>query len=128
MQLTIDADHAPVPLSMQQRVQAAVLLQFVQAGVACRPTMLAICPGMDRRDLEVALAYLIEDGSIDGPPRVTLESLVDLAEGGGLTLTAHGRRRQCKGAADLGKTTAAPPTVMPGEAGATSSFRPPLRS
>jgi hypothetical protein len=67
--------------------------------VACRPTTLAICPGMDRRDLEVALAYLIEDGPIDGPPRVTLESLVDLAEGGGLTLTERGRRRRHKDAA-----------------------------
>jgi hypothetical protein len=83
----------------QVRVQAAVLRQFVQDGTACCPTTAAICPGMDPRDLEVALAYLIEDGSIDGPPRVTLESLVELAQGGGLTLTAHGRRRQDQDAA-----------------------------
>ena len=83
------------PKPMQGRVQAAVLLQFVEGGTACRPTTARICPGADRRDLEVALENLIGTGSIDGPPRVAaLTTLVELAEDGRLTLTAHGRRRQ----------------------------------
>jgi hypothetical protein len=94
MESTTVSKQPHVAFGLQQRVQSAVLLQFVQVGTACCTTTAAICPGMDRRDLEVALTCLIEDGSIDGPPRVTLESLVELARGGGLTLTAHGRRRQ----------------------------------
>jgi hypothetical protein len=58
----------------------------------------AICLGTDRPDLKVALGYPIEDGSIGGPSR-TLDSLVELTEGGGLTLTAHGRSRQDEDAA-----------------------------
>ena len=99
MQQVIASEQPPVRVPMQQRVQAAVLLQFVKDGTACRPRTAAICPGADRRDLEVALRYLIEDGSIDGPLRVALRSLVELAEGGGLMLTAHGRRRQDRDAA-----------------------------
>jgi hypothetical protein len=94
MQLTTAYKQAAAPVGVQQRVQSAVLLQFVEHDAACRPGTAAICPGTDGRDLEVALGYLIEDGAIDGPPRVALMSLVELSEGGGLTLTAHGRRRQ----------------------------------
>jgi hypothetical protein len=88
------ATERPCPKSMQGRVQAAVLLQFVEGGTACRPTTARICPGADRRDLEVALENLIGNGSLDGPPRIALTTLVELAEDGRLTLTAHGRRRQ----------------------------------
>jgi hypothetical protein len=99
MQLRTASEQPTARLGFQQRVQSAVLLQFVRGGAVCRPTTAAICPGTDCRDLEVALAYLIEDGSIDGPPRVTFMSLVELAEGGKLILTAHGRRRQNEDAA-----------------------------
>jgi hypothetical protein len=94
MQPTTAYEPGDAPVGVQQRVQSAVLLQFVEDGKACRAGTASICPGTDSRDFEVALAYLIKDGSIDGPPRVALLSLVELAEGGGLTLTAHGRRRQ----------------------------------
>ena len=77
---------------MQQRVQYAVLLQLAEHETADSATTTAICPGTDRRDLESALGYLIDDGSIEGPTW-RLTSLVALAETGWLTLTASGHRR-----------------------------------
>jgi hypothetical protein len=76
---------------MRRRVQFAVLLQFAESGAADRATTAAICPGTDRWDLEVALASLLGQGSIEGP--LGLETLVTLAEAGKLALTARGRLR-----------------------------------
>jgi hypothetical protein len=45
MQQVIASEQPPVRVPMQQRVQAAVLLQFVKDGTACRPRTAAICPG-----------------------------------------------------------------------------------
>jgi hypothetical protein len=80
------------PRSMQRRVQSAVLQQFAELGSASRSATAAICPGTDRRDLEAALEYLIAEGSIAGPTW-RLDSLAEIAESGGLTLTAAGQVR-----------------------------------
>lgn len=77
---------------MQRRVQAAVLRQLAQRGTATRSATAAICPGTDRRDLEAALEYLIAEGSITGSTW-RLASLAEIAEAGGLTLTAVGQGR-----------------------------------
>ena len=76
---------------MQRRVQFAALLQFAEYGTADWATTAAICPGIDLWDLEVALASLLGQGSIEG--RIGLEKLVPLAEDGKLFLTALGRLR-----------------------------------
>jgi hypothetical protein len=80
------------PVSMQRRVQFTVLLQFLENGSASRGTTRAVCPGTDARDLESALEHLVLDGSLAGPTW-RLATLVELAENGGLTLTALGRLR-----------------------------------
>jgi hypothetical protein len=92
--LKLASDQFPslVPVSMQRRVQFAALLQFAESGAATAATTAAICPGTDHRDLESALGYLIDDGSLEGPS-ARLHSLVVLAEDGGLELTALGRLR-----------------------------------
>jgi hypothetical protein len=76
---------------MQWRVRFAALLQFVEHGRADLATTAAICPGTDRWDLEVALASLLGQRSIEEP--IGLEKLLTLAEDGKLALTALGRLR-----------------------------------
>jgi hypothetical protein len=85
-------DLALPPVSMQRRVQFAVLLQFAERGTAGRATTAAICPSTDRRDFEVALENLLDEGSIEGPAW-RMDSLAALAQGGWLTLTARGQQR-----------------------------------
>ena len=85
-------DPAVPQVSTQQRVQFAALLQLAEHGSADRETTAAICPGTDRRDLEVALENLLDEGSIEGPTW-RMESLAALAQGGWLTLTVRGRLR-----------------------------------
>jgi hypothetical protein len=82
----------PGPVSLQRRVQFAVLLQFAEHGIADRATTAVIVPGTGARDLELALESLIDEGSIDGPvsPR---ETLAEAAGTGWLALTALGRLR-----------------------------------
>jgi hypothetical protein len=85
-------DGVLTPMSIQSRVQFAVLLQFAEHGTADPMTTTAICPGTDHRDLEAALEYLLDEGTIEGPTW-RLESLVALAEGGLLALTPFGQRQ-----------------------------------
>ena len=61
-------------------------------GAADPTTTAAICPGTDQRDLEAALEYLLDEGSIEGQTW-RLESLVALAEGGLMALTELGQRQ-----------------------------------
>ena len=77
---------------MQRRVRFAVLLQLAEHGTADRATTAAMVPGADERDLTMALENLLDDGSIDGPTTRS-DSLVALAEGGLLRLTALGMLR-----------------------------------
>jgi hypothetical protein len=77
---------------MQRRVRFAVLLQLAEHGAADRATTAAMVPGADERDLTMALENLLDDGSIDGPSARS-DSLVALAEGGLLRLTALGMLR-----------------------------------
>ena len=74
------------------RVRFAVLLQLAEHGTADRVTTAAMVPGTDERDLVLALENLLDEGSIEGPAK-RRESLVQLAEGGWLTLTALGMLR-----------------------------------
>jgi len=90
--LASEQTPSPIPVSMQRRVQFAALLQFAESGAATAATTAAICPGTDHRDLETALGYLIDDGSLAGPS-ARLHSLIVLAEDSGLELTALGRLR-----------------------------------
>jgi hypothetical protein len=85
-------DVVLTPTTIQSRVQFAVLLQFGEHGAADPTTTTAICPGADQRDLEAALEYLLDEGTIEGPTW-RLESLVALAEGGLLALTALGQQQ-----------------------------------
>jgi hypothetical protein len=77
---------------MQRRVRFAVLLQMAEHGRADRATTAAMVPGADERDLTLALENLLDEGSIEGETW-RAESLVELAEGGWLRLTALGRLR-----------------------------------
>lgn len=79
-------------MALQRRVQFVALLQLAEHGTADVATTAAICRGSDRRDLEVALEYLLEEGSIVGPTW-RLSSMVALAEDGRMTLTVLGQRR-----------------------------------
>ncbi len=74
------------PGATQHRVQFVALLQLAEHGTADLATTVAICPGTDRRDLESALGYLLDEGSIEGPSW-RLSSLVALVEAGQFTLT-----------------------------------------
>jgi hypothetical protein len=85
-------DVVLTPMTIQRRVQFAVLLQLAEHGAADPSTTRAICPGTDGRDLEAALEYLLDEGSVEGPTW-RLESLVALAEAGLLALTALGQRQ-----------------------------------
>ena len=77
---------------MQRKVRFAALLQIAEHGRADRATTAAMVPGAGEPDLRVALENLLDEGSIEGPTwRAT--SLVELAEGGWLRLTALGRLR-----------------------------------
>ena len=83
----------PAPLvPLQQRVQFIILLQLADHGTPPSAMTAAICPGADRRDFESALACLLDEASIQGPPG-RLSSLVALAEAGQFTLTALGQQR-----------------------------------
>jgi hypothetical protein len=73
-------------------VQFVALLQLAEHGTADLSTTVAICPGTDRRDLESALGYLLDERSIEGPSW-RLSSLVALVEARQFTLTTGGRRR-----------------------------------
>ena len=82
----------PPLVPSQQRVQFVTLLQLAEHGAPTLATTAAICPGTDRRDFEAALACLLDEASIQGPPG-RLSSLVALAEAGQFTLTALGQQR-----------------------------------
>ena len=90
--LTGTVNIGPGPVSTQRRVQFAVLLQFAAHAGADRATTSAMCPGTDARDLESALGYLVDQGSLAGPTW-HLRPLVALAKDGLLSLTAMGQRR-----------------------------------
>jgi hypothetical protein len=77
---------------VQRRVQFAVLLQLAGHGMAARLATSAMVPGTGDRDLTVALESLLDDGAIDGPTG-RLESLIELAEAGRMTLARVGRLR-----------------------------------
>jgi hypothetical protein len=79
-------------VSVQRRVQLSALLHFAEQATADRATHAAVCPGAERRDLEVALQSLLDDASIEGPTW-RMESLAALTRGGWLRLTARGRQR-----------------------------------
>lgn len=79
------------PSSVQRQVQFAVLLQLAHSGVADPLVTSTMVPGTDERDLKLALENLFDEGSIEGPAAV--ESLVELAATGRLTLTPAGRQR-----------------------------------
>ena len=81
-----------MPGIRQQRVQFVTLLQLAEHGAPTLAMTAAICPGTDRRDFEAALACLLDEASIQGPPG-RLSSLVALAEAGQFTLTALGQQR-----------------------------------
>ena len=83
----------PLPaVSMQERMQYAILLQILEHETANRWKTVAVCPGTDQRDFDEALLYLLREGLLEGPtPR--LLTLADLARGGWLTLTEHGLAR-----------------------------------
>ena len=98
MNLRSASEQATPHVPVQQRVQAAVLVQFIDDGTACPSRTAALCPSTDSRDLEIALAYLIEDGSIDSRG-AWMTSLVELAGDGSLALTVRGRQRQHEDAA-----------------------------
>jgi hypothetical protein len=78
--------------SVRRRVQFAILLQLADRGIATLPTTVVMVPGIDERDLDLALENLLDDGSIQGPTW-RMESLAALAEGGRMTLTARGHQR-----------------------------------
>lgn len=77
---------------MQSRVRFAVLLQLAEHGRADCETTAAMVPGADARDVTLALENLLDEGSIEGETW-RAASLLELAEGGWLTLTALGRLR-----------------------------------
>jgi hypothetical protein len=77
---------------MLRRVQFAVLLQFAEHGSASMATTAAIVPGSSGRDFRLALENLLDEGSLEAPPG-RVESVVELAGGGWLTLTVRGRQR-----------------------------------
>ena len=81
-----------LPVPLQRRVQFVVLLQLAEHGSVDIATTSAICPGADRRDLEQALGYLLDEGAIEGPTW-RLSPLVALAEDGRMSLTVLGRLR-----------------------------------
>jgi hypothetical protein len=74
---------------MQRRVRFAVLLQLAEHGSADAATTAAMVPGADERDLTMALENLLDDGSVEGPT-ASAQSLLELAQGGQLQLTALG--------------------------------------
>lgn len=80
------------PPSVQRRVQFAVLLQLADSGVADPVVTSTMVPGTDEPDLAAALESLLDDGSIEGNI-FRLTSLIEMAEGGHLTLTDVGRQR-----------------------------------
>ena len=84
-------NHALSVVPMQRRVQFVALMQLAERGTVNVSTTATICPGRDRRDLESALGYMLDDGSISGPTW-RLESLAELARAGLLKLTARGQR------------------------------------
>ena len=88
----MDSLTSAVPVTLHRRVQFVTMLQMAECGMADLTTVAAICPGADRRDFEAALAFLLDESSIQGP-HGRLSSLVALAEAGQLTLTGLGRRR-----------------------------------
>lgn len=49
--------------------------------------------GTGQRDFQAALESLLDNGCIEGSPAYRLESLVELAAAGRLTLTPVGQRR-----------------------------------
>ena len=58
-------------VSMQERVQCAILLQILEHETANRRKTAAICPRTDHRDFEEALLHLLREGSLAGPtPRL----------------------------------------------------------
>jgi hypothetical protein len=77
---------------MQRHVRFAVLLQMAEHGSADRVTTAAMVPGAVEGDLTQALENLLDEGSIEGETW-RADSLVELVEGGWLTLTALGRLR-----------------------------------
>jgi hypothetical protein len=81
---------------MQPRVHFAVLRQLAEHGTADRATTAAMVPGADERDLMMALENLLDDGSIEGPT-TGAASLLELAAGGQLRLTALGTLRMDEG-------------------------------
>ena len=91
-QVPLQRDVLQFPVPLQRRVQFVVLLQLAEHGHADVATTTAICAGADRRDLERALEYLLDEGSIEGPTW-RLSTLVALAEAGRMTLTVLGRLR-----------------------------------
>jgi hypothetical protein len=80
------------PPSVPRQVQFAVLLQLAENGTADRVTTATMVPGTDARDLTTALESLLDDGSIQGNT-YRLTSMIEMAEGGHLTLTDVGRQR-----------------------------------
>jgi hypothetical protein len=59
---------------IQERVQFAVLRQFAEHKTADLASTMAICPGTDSRDFQAAVGYLLEVGSLDGPPGASAHS------------------------------------------------------
>lgn len=80
------------PPSVQRRVQFAVLLQLADSGVADPVVTSTMVPGTDERDLAAALENLLDDGSIEANT-YRLTSLIEMAEGGHLSLTEVGLQR-----------------------------------
>ena len=81
---------------MQRQVKFAILRQIADHGSADRVTTAAMVAGTDERDLTLALENLLDEGSIEGETWRP-ESLVELAAGGGMALTALGRRQLDEG-------------------------------
>jgi hypothetical protein len=87
----IQPQRQVLPAAIQRRIQFVALLQLAERGTVNVSNIATICPGTDRRDLESALGYLLDQGSISGPTW-RLESLAELARAGLLTLTARGQQ------------------------------------
>jgi hypothetical protein len=78
-------------LSMQHRVQIAILRQINEQNSVGRPTMSVVCPGADERDYPRALDLLFSEGAIVAPPAP--HGLHILAVAGRPTLTQTGQQR-----------------------------------
>jgi hypothetical protein len=85
--------RVPLPAaSKQERVQYAILLQILEHETANRRKTAAVCPRTDHRDFEQALLHLLGEGLLAAAtPRFA--TLAELADGGWLTVTDHGRAR-----------------------------------